>query len=97
MIDVPQIFVEFATWFHQDTLLIYHSLQQAIVAFAASANEADKCDLAQYVANLRETRLTADEFNRLWTTAGSQLYFENDASVNEFLKTILDTVHCGGT
>jgi len=49
---MPDVFVEFCQWFHQDVFMLYPSWDQAISAFVAQLDDTSKMTLNVYLGDL---------------------------------------------
>ena len=70
--QMPDAFIQFCSWFHQDILHLYPSLDQAVFGFAAQSNDTDLVDLRAYLARLLASDTSDEELQRLWSDCGSE-------------------------
>jgi len=63
---MPDVFVQFCQWFHQDVFILYPSCDQAISAFVAQLDDTNKMTLNFYLEGLIESDATDAELEKLW-------------------------------
>lgn len=72
---MPDEFVQFCQWFHQDVFELYPSWDQALSAFVAQLDDAEKVTLKAYLGDLIASDATDAELEKLWKDHGAQFGF----------------------
>src|SRR5438067_1840634 len=79
--EMPDVFVQFCQWFHQDVLVLYRSLDNAILGFVAELDDPSKVALKTYLSNLIASGASDEELLRLWKRHGAEIGFVETSSI----------------
>jgi hypothetical protein len=77
----PDAFVWLCQWFHQDIFVLYHSFDQALLAFVTELDDPNKVALKTYLADLITSGASDEELEKLWKVHGAQFGFVEASSI----------------
>ena len=81
----PNSFLELSSWFHQDILYEYPSLDAAASGCIAHLDATGSAELNAYLGELVASDDSDDELRKLWSDSGAQW---NVAPIRPFLQRI---------
>src|SRR4029453_2311324 len=79
--EVPDAFIQFCRWFHQDVFVLHHSLDEAISAFSAQLEDEGKLALKTYLGDVIASGLSDEELEKLWKDFGAEIGFAEASSI----------------
>jgi hypothetical protein len=79
--EMPDAFVQFSRWFHQDVFVLYHSLEEAIAEFIAQLDSVSKLALRTYLGNLIASGMSDEELEKLWKDHGAEIGLVEQSSI----------------
>jgi contact-dependent growth inhibition (CDI) system CdiI-like immunity protein len=85
---MPDVFVQFCQWFHQDVFVLYPSMDLAISAFVEQLDDESKVTLRAYLADLIASSASDQEWERLWKDHGAQFGWVESSSMRPFFAEI---------
>src|SRR5262245_11163351 len=80
--EIPDAFVQFCQWFHQDVFVLCHSLDEAMAELVTTQlDDASKIALKTYLGDLVASGLSDEELEKLWKDHGAEIGFVEQSSV----------------
>jgi len=79
--EIPDAFVQFCRWFHQDVFVLYHSLDEAIAEYVSQLDDANKQALKTCLGDLIASGMSDEELEKLWKDHGAQWGFVEQSSI----------------
>jgi len=83
--EIPDAFVQFCRWFHQDVFVLYHSLDEAIAEYVSQLDDANKQALKTCLGDLIASGMSDEELGKLWKDHGAEWGFSEKSSVRRLL------------
>lgn len=79
--QMPDVFIHFCQWFHQDVFILYPSLDQAISAFVAQLDDPGRVALKAYLGDLLASGASDGDLEKLWKDHGAQIGWVEPSSI----------------
>ena len=86
---MPDVFVQFCQWFHQDVFVLYRSLDDAILRFVAELDDPSKWALKTYLSDLIASCASDEELLKLWKRHGAEIGFVEASSIRRLFDAML--------
>jgi len=90
----PNSFLALASWFHQDILYEYPSLDAAASGYIAHLDAAGSAELNAYLGELVASDAGDDELRSLWSDSGAEW---NVAPIRPFFERVRAQLGSGAT
>lgn len=71
--EAPDVWLEFCKYFHQDFLLVYGSVVDAVGAFTENSSNLQIIELSDFIDALIASQLTEEQLRYEWQQCGAQI------------------------
>jgi hypothetical protein len=78
---MPDVFVQFCQWFHQDVFILYPTWDQALSAFVAQLDDPSKVTLKFYLGDLIASDATDAQLEKLWKDHGAEFGLADSSAI----------------